>query len=59
MAGVYISDEEAASFAWGSGFTEDTETKAFFIQDNIVEGKHRLFLAGRYIDHETFGDEFV
>lgn len=59
MAGVYISDEEAASFAWGSGFTEDTETKAFFIQDNIVEGKHRVFLAGRYIDHETFGDEFV
>ncbi len=58
-AGIYISDEEAASFAWGSGYTEDTRSEEFFIQDSIIEGKHRVFIATRYIDHETFGDEIV
>ena len=58
-AGIYISDEEAASFAWGSGYTEDTRSEEFFVQDSIIEGKHRVFIATRYIDHETFGDEIV
>ena len=58
-AGVFISDEEASSFAWGSGYTEDTRSEEFFIQDSIIEGKHRVFIATRYIDHETFGDEVV
>ena len=55
--GLYISDEEASSFAWGSGFKKDTQSNAIFIQDNITEGNHRVFIAARLTDHETFGAE--
>ena len=55
--GLYISDEEASSFAWDSGFKKDTQSNAVFIQDNITEGNHRVFIAARLTDHETFGEE--
>lgn len=55
--GIYISDEEASSFAWGSGFKKDTQSNAIFIQDNITQGDHRIFIAARLTDHETFGKE--
>jgi vitamin B12 transporter len=58
-AGVYVTDENARALSFGSGFAEDTDTRALFLQDNIVSGRHRAFLAGRYTDHETFGGEFT
>jgi vitamin B12 transporter len=54
--GLYLSDEEA-SFAFGSGFNKDTQSNAIFIQDHISEGNHRVFIAARLSDHETFGKE--
>ncbi len=59
IAGLYVSDEEASSYAWGSGFNENTRANAIFLQDNISEGKHRVFIAARYIDHVTFGNEML
>jgi vitamin B12 transporter len=55
--GLYLSDEEASSFAFGSGFNKDTQSNAIFIQDHISEGNHRVFIAARLSDHETFGKE--
>ena len=55
--GLYLSDEEASSFAFGSGFNKDTQSNAIFIQDHISEGSHRVFIAARLSDHETFGKE--
>ena len=55
--GLYLSDEEASSFAWGSGYNKDTQSNAIFIQDQINEGNHRIFIAARLSDHETFGKE--
>ena len=55
--GLYISDEEASSFAWDSGFKKDTQSNAIFIQNNITKGNHRVFIAARLTDHETFGEE--
>lgn len=55
--GLYLSDEQASSFAWGSGFNKDTQSNAIFIQDHISEGNHRVFIAARLSDHETFGEE--
>ncbi len=58
-AGVYLTEEDARAESFGSGFDEDTATRALFLQDSIVSGRHRAFLAGRFTDHETFGDEFT
>ena len=54
--GIYLSDENASALSFGSGFDEDTATKAVFVQDSIEFGRHRAFLAGRFTDHETFGN---
>lgn len=53
--GLYLSDEEASSFSWGSGFEEKTRSNAIFLQDSIIEANHRIFIAARLTDHETFG----
>lgn len=58
-AGVYVTDEAARALSFGSGIDEDTDTRALFLQDNIVSGRHRAFLAARYTDHETFGGELT
>jgi vitamin B12 transporter len=53
--GIYLADENASAISFGSGFDEDTATRALFVQDSIDLGRHRGFLAARYTDHETFG----
>ena len=54
--GIYLSDENASALSFGSGFDEDTATKAVFVQDSMEFGRHRAFLAARFNDHETFGN---
>lgn len=56
MGGIYLSDENASALSFGSGFDEDTATKAVFVQDSMEFGRHRAFLAARFNDHETFGN---
>ena len=55
--GIYLADENASAISFGSGFDEDTATKAVFLHDSIDLGRHRGFLAARYTDHETFGSK--
>ena len=56
MGGIYLSDENASALSFGSGFDEDTATKAVFVQDSMEFGRHRAFFAARFTDHETFGN---
>jgi vitamin B12 transporter len=53
--GLFLADENAQSLSFGSGFDEDTEVRAAFVQDQWSVGPHRTFAALRLTDHETFG----
>ena len=53
--GVFVADENAQSLSFGSGFDEDTDVRAVFLQDEWSVGRHRTFAALRLTDHETFG----
>ena len=55
--GIYVVDENAQSLSFGSGFDEDTDVRAVFVQDQINLDRHRAFVALRLTDHETFGQE--
>ncbi|MDX1507731.1 MAG: TonB-dependent receptor, partial [Woeseiaceae bacterium] len=55
--GVYLVDENAQSLSFGSGFDEDTETRALFVQDQMSFERQRAFVAVRLTDHETFGNQ--
>ncbi|MDJ0908429.1 MAG: TonB-dependent receptor [Woeseiaceae bacterium] len=55
--GIYVVDENAQALSFGSGFDEDTDVRAVFIQDQINLDRHRAFVALRLTDHETFGQE--
>lgn len=55
--GLYAVDENAQSLSFGAGFDEDTDVRAAFVQDQIDFDRHRVFLALRLTDHETFGNE--
>ena len=54
--GLYFVDENARSLSFGSGFDEDTEVRAVFVQDQLSFERHRAFLALRLTDHQTFGN---
>ena len=41
--------------SFGSGFDEDTTVRALFVQDQLVAGSHKAFVALRFTDHKTFG----
>ncbi len=53
--GVYAVRDAARSLSFGSGFDEDTDVSAVFVQDQVAYGRHRGFAALRLTDHETFG----
>ena len=55
--GVYLMQESAQALSFGTGFDEDTDVAAVFLQDQIRIGRHRAFLAARFTDHEDFGDQ--
>ena len=55
--GLFAIDETASSLSFGAGFKEDTTVRAAFVQDQWARGRHRSFVALRYTDHETFGDQ--
>ncbi len=56
-AGVFLADENAESLSFGSGFDEDTDVRALFVQDQWTGDGQRAFVAVRFTDHETFGNE--
>jgi vitamin B12 transporter len=53
--GLFVADENAQSLSFGSGFDEDTDVRAIFVQDQWSSGRHKTFAALRLTDHETFG----
>lgn len=54
--GLYVVEENASSLSFGSGFDEDTDVNAIFLQDQISLGRNRGFVALRLTDHENFGN---
>jgi len=54
--GLFANDENASTLSYGSGFDEDTEVRAVFLQDQWSRDRHKTFLALRLTDHETFGN---
>ncbi len=55
--GLYLVDENARSLSFGSGFDEDTDVRAIFLQDQLGYERHRAFVAIRLTDHQTFGNQ--
>ena len=55
-AGLYAVEENAKTLSFGSGFDEDTSTRAVFMQDQWALGRHKAFVAARLTDHESFGN---
>ncbi|MCK5325283.1 MAG: TonB-dependent receptor [Woeseiaceae bacterium] len=55
--GLFAIDENARTLSFGSGFDEDTDVRAIFLQDQWNHARHRTFLAVRLTDHESFGYE--
>jgi len=56
-AGLFAMQENAKSLSFGSGFDEDTDVKAVFLQDQWIRDRHRAFVAARLTDHESFGNQ--
>ena len=54
--GLFNIDETASTLSFGSGFEEDTTSRAVFLQDQWSRDQHRAFVALRLTDHETFGN---
>ncbi|MFB3076776.1 MAG: TonB-dependent receptor plug domain-containing protein, partial [Lysobacterales bacterium] len=54
-AGIFLSSENAESLSFGTGFDRDRDDQAFYLQDQVDWEKHRLLLAMRYGDFESFG----
>ncbi len=54
--GLFYVDEDASSLSFGSGFDEETEVRAAFVQDQWTRNRHKAFVALRLTDHETFGN---
>jgi len=58
-AGIFLFEEQAETLSFGSGFDEDTSMRALFVQDQWQGERTKVFLAARYSDHETFGNELT
>jgi vitamin B12 transporter len=56
IGGVYLVDENAGSFSFGTGFDEDTKVKAIFLEDQWTADRHGVFLAVRLTDHDNFSN---
>ncbi|MDX9740264.1 MAG: TonB-dependent receptor [Gammaproteobacteria bacterium] len=54
-AGIELMREEADVVSFGSGFDEERDIAAVYLQDAIELGAHRGQLAARHTDYEGFG----
>lgn len=54
-AGLELSRERTKSLSFGTAFNVTTDVNSVYLQDEITFGNHHVILAGRYIDHESFG----
>ena len=56
-AGLFAMSETAKTLSFGSGFEEDTDVGAVFLQDQWIHDRHRAFVAARFTDHDAFGGQ--
>ena len=56
-AGLFAMKETAKTLSFGSGFDEETDVRAVFVQDQWIRNRHRAFVAARLTDHESFGNQ--
>ncbi|MDH3952696.1 MAG: TonB-dependent receptor, partial [Gammaproteobacteria bacterium] len=56
-AGLFAMKENAKTLSFGSGFDEDTDVRALFLQDQWISDRHRAFVAARLTDHDSFGNQ--
>jgi vitamin B12 transporter len=57
IAGLYVFGENTDSLVFGTGFDEQTDVTAVYVEDNLRRGAHTTSVAVRYTDHDTFGGE--
>jgi len=55
--GLFTMSENARTLSFGSGFDEDTDVDAVFLQDQWTGERQRAFVALRLSDHDTFGTQ--
>ncbi len=54
--GAIVADEQTNSLSYGTGYTIDTHTETYYLQDQLTEGLNRLLLAVGEAHHPAFGD---
>ncbi len=59
VGGIYVVREKASTLSFGSGFAENTNVNAVFLEDQWVREKNRLLVATRLTDHDSFGNELT
>ena len=57
--GLWLSREDTAARSFGTSFEEETSVKAVYLQDDMDLGAHRVLLAARLTDHDSFGSYFT
>jgi len=54
--GAIVADEQTNSLSYGTGYSIDTRTETYYLQDQLTEGLNRLLLAVGEAHHPAFGD---
>jgi vitamin B12 transporter len=54
--GGILTSEKTNSLSYGTGYTIDTHTETYYLQDQLEAGANKLLLAGGYYHHPAFGD---
>jgi vitamin B12 transporter len=54
--GGILTSEKTNSLSYGTGYTIDTHTETYYLQDQLDAGANKLLLAGGYYHHPAFGD---
>ncbi|MGA2778748.1 MAG: TonB-dependent receptor [Steroidobacteraceae bacterium] len=54
--GAILADEQTNSLSYGTGYSIDTRTQTYYLQDQLTEGLNRLLLAVGEAHHPAFGD---
>ncbi|MEO0575157.1 MAG: TonB-dependent receptor [Pseudomonadota bacterium] len=59
VGGVFVTQENADAISFGSGFDEDTDINALYMQDEFAIGDANALLAVRISDHDAYGSFFT
>ncbi len=54
--GAMLADEHTNSLSYGTGYSIETNTQTYYLQDQLTEGPNRLLLALGEYHHPAFGD---